>query len=268
MAITKANYNLIKILREKKQLPYCNTILEIGEHNWYGDLNAKVLFDDIKLFAKESQKDDLTVELKSILKDSSQTMLFDIAKIFYKVFFHAECIEAIDLHGTSSAMRLDLNLPHDLGKKYDLIVNLGTAEHVFNVYQVFRSIHEWLKKDGIVFHHLPMYGEVDHGFYNFHPTFYFDLSLANKYHHILIGKATMNEIKFYPDRETLTKDILTMDKERSYYILSLMKKISDKEFQIPRQGFYDDNLVNKKSLVDAWKKQRQISDMSSQNGDK
>ena len=143
---------------------------------------------------------------------------------------------------------MDLNFPHDLGKQFDCIINLGTAEHIFNIYQVFSSIHEWIKKDGIVIHNLPMYGAVDHGFYNFHPTFYYDLSLANKYNMNLVGKATMNEIKCYADRETLTKDILTMDKTESYYILSFMKKIYDEEFKIPRQGFYDDNLTNKKSL--------------------
>ena len=268
MSITKAHYSLIKLLRKKNILPFCKTILEIGEHNWYGDIHPKVLFNDIKLFAEESEKENLEVQLNSIFKSPSQNYLFDISKIFYKIFFHAQCIEAIDLHGTSSAMKLDLNLPHDLGKKFDCIVNLGTAEHVFNVYQVFRSIHEWLKKDGIVMHHLPMYGEIDHGFYNFHPTFLYDLSFANKYHNIVVAKATMKDINFYPNRENFTKDILSMDKEKSYNILSLIKKTSNEEFQIPRQGYYDDNLVNKKSIIDAWEKQRTIANQPSNNGEK
>ena len=263
MAIAISHYSLIRKLREQNILPYFNTILEIGEQNWYGDLHPKVLFNDIKLFAKESEKDDLTVQLKSILKDSPPTIGFDIAKIFYKIFFHVESLESIDLHGTPASMRLDLNLTHDLGKQFDCIINLGTAEHVFNVYQVFKSIHEWIKKDGIVIHCLPMYGEVDHGFYNFHPTFFWDLLLANNYNNILLAKGNMKQIDVYKNRESCKKDILSMDKNNTYGMWSIYKKISNEDFKIPRQGVYDDNLKDQNSIKDYWKEQRKIADASS-----
>ena len=252
MAIAISHYSLIKKLREQNILPYFNTILEIGEQNWYGDVHPKSLFNDIKLFAKESQKDDLTVQLKSILKDHPRTILFDIAKIFYKIFFHVESLESIDLHGTSSSMKLDLNLIHDLGKQYDCIINLGTAEHIFNVYQVFKSIHEWIKKDGIVIHCLPMYGEVDHGFYNFHPTFFWDLVFANKYRKILIAKSNMKEIIIFNDRQSCSKNIISMDKTKTYGMWSIYQKKSNEDFKIPRQGVYDDSLKDKNSIKDYW----------------
>ena len=263
MAIANVHYTLIRKLREQNLLPYFNTILEIGEQNWYGDLDPRVLFNDIKLFAKESQKDDLTFQLISILKDPPPNTLFDIAKIFYKIFFHVESLESIDLHGTSSSMKLDLNLNHDLGKQFDCIINLGTAEHVFNVYQVFKSIHEWIKKDGIVIHCLPMYGEVDHGFYNFHPTFYWDLLLANNYNNILLAKTTMKRIDLYKSRKSCKEDILSMDKNKAYGMWSIYKKISNEDFKIPRQGVYDDNLKDQTSIKDYWKEQRRVADDSS-----
>ncbi len=263
MAIAGVHYLFLRHLREKNVLPHFNTILEIGEQNWYGDLSPKVLFDDIKLFAKDSQKDELESQLNSILKESPPTMLFDIAKIVYKILFHIESIESIDLNGTSSSMRLDLNLPHDLGKQFDCIINLGTAEHVFNIYQVFSSIHEWVKKDGIFIHNLPMYGEVDHGFYNFHPTFFWDLVLANKYQKILIAKSTKEHINIFKDRQSCSDDILSMDKNKTYGIWSISKKIYNEDFKIPRQGVYDDNLKNKDAIKDYWKEQRKISELNS-----
>ena len=160
-------------------------------------------------------------------------------------------------------MKLDLNLPHDLGKQYDCVINLGTAEHVFNVYQVFKSIHEWIKKDGIVIHCLPMYGEVDHGFYNFHPTFFWDLLLENNYNNILLAKGTSKQINIYKNRESCKKDILSMDKNKSYGMWSIYKKISNEDFKIPRQGVYDDNLKDQNSIKDYWKEQRKIADSSS-----
>ena len=261
MAIAKIHYALIRKLRESNKLPYFNSILDIGEQNWYGDLNPKILFDDINKFAEESQKYDLEVKLKSILSKTTATTLFDIAKIFYKIYFHCKSIESIDLNGTSDSMKIDLNLPHDLGKEFDCILNLGTAEHVFNIYQVFRSIHDWLKTDGIVIHNLPMYGEIDHGFYNFHPTFFWDLSLVNKYQNILIAKSTMQDISIFKDRESFTKDILSHDKEKAYTIWSIMKKVSAKDFKIPLQGVYDSKLRNRKQIEEAWKVNRGKSEL-------
>jgi len=255
MAITAVNYFLIKKLREQKILPYFNTILEIGEQNWYGDLSPRVLFDDIKLFAKDSDKDYLEFKLNSIVEDPPPNILFDIAKIFYKIFFHFESIASIDLHGTSSSMKLDLNLPHDLGKQFDCVINFGTAEHVFNIYQVFSSIHKWIKTDGIVIHDLPMYGYLDHGFYNFHPTFFWDLVSANKYQNIMVAKTTSKNVFTYPNRKSCSDDLLSMDKTKSYAIWSIYKKIYDEDFKIPMQGVYDDNLKSKDSIKDYWKEQ-------------
>tara|TARA_Y100001968_G_scaffold329415_1_gene378703 strand:- start:2392 stop:3144 length:753 start_codon:yes stop_codon:yes gene_type:complete len=247
-------------MREQNILPYFNTILEIGEQNWYGDLSPKVLYNDIKLFAQESEKEDLEVQLNYILKESSQTYLFDIVKILYKIFFHAKSIDSIDLHGSPSSMRLDLNIPHDLGKQFDCIINIGTAEHVFNTYQVFKSIHEWIKTDGIFIHNLPMYGEIDHGFYNFHPTFFWDLAHINKYKNIFIASANTKIVKSYKDRESFSRDILTFDKNDVYGIWSILKKISNEDFRIPMQGVYDNALENQKLIEDNWRKQRRITD--------
>ncbi len=263
MALAVNHYSFIKQLREQNKLPYFNSILEIGEQNWYGDVPPKILFDDIKLFARESEKDDLTLQLQSILKvPMNEKGLFDIAKIFYKIFFHVESLESIDLHGTSSAMRLDLNQPHDLGKKFDCIINIGTAEHVFNVYQVFKSIHEWIKQDGIVIHCLPMYGEVDHGFYNFHPTFFWDLLFANKYQNIILAKGTTKKIIGYSNRESCKRDILSQDKTKVYGMWSIYKKILNEDFKIPRQGVYDFHLKDRNLIEDYWKEQREIADSS------
>tara|TARA_Y100001968_G_C19397296_1_gene739070 strand:+ start:640 stop:1431 length:792 start_codon:yes stop_codon:yes gene_type:complete len=263
MAIAGIHYFVIRKLREQNILSNFNSILEIGEQNWYGDISPKILLDDIKIFAPDSKKDDLTIQLNSIIKEPSKSFGFDIAKIFYQVFFHAESIESIDMNGTSSSMRLDLNFPHDLGKQFDCIINLGTAEHVFNVFQVFSSIHNWIKKDGIVIHNLPMYGEIDHGFYNFHPTFFWDLSYVNKYDNIYIAKSTMKTLTRYMTRESCTKDILSQDKTSIYGIWSIYKKISNDKFKIPMQGVYDENLKDKNLIKDSWIKQREITDSSS-----
>jgi hypothetical protein len=60
-------------------------------------------------------------------------------------------------------------------------LNNGTAEHVFNVGQLFKTMHERTKPLGLMLHDGPFTGWVNHGFYTFQPTLYLDLAAANDY---------------------------------------------------------------------------------------
>ncbi len=108
-----------------------------------------------------------------------------------------------------------------------------------------------------------MYGEVDHGFYHFNPTFFWDLIYANKYQNIFLAKCTTKDITFYRDRKSCSDDIQSMDKTKVYGIWSIYKKIYNSDFKIPMQGVYDENLKNKDLLRDYWKEQRGVTDSNS-----
>ena len=98
----------------------------------------------------------------------------------YSVFGYTK-YRSIDLADTRADWRCDLNYPVDIPERFDAIANFGTAEHVFNISEVFRSIHVLLRKGGVQLHVMPVFGDVNHGFYNIHPTVYFDLAKANDY---------------------------------------------------------------------------------------
>jgi SAM-dependent methyltransferase len=75
----------------------------------------------------------------------------------------------------------DLNMPapdEHVGK-FDVIVDFGTIEHVFDVSQAFENVCSLLKPDGSVVLHHPTSNAMDHGFYSFSPTLYFDYFGAN-----------------------------------------------------------------------------------------
>lgn len=42
-------------------------------------------------------------------------------------------------------------------------------------------MHVLVKQGGVQLHIMPVFGDVNHGFYNIHPTVYFDLAKANGY---------------------------------------------------------------------------------------
>ena len=78
----------------------------------------------------------------------------------------------------------DLNsdsLPEELYNRFDMIIDGGTTEHVFHVPNLLRSVSLMLKPGGRIVHLLPSSNYMDHGFYMFSPTLFYDYYSANKF---------------------------------------------------------------------------------------
>ncbi len=261
MAIARVHYEVIKELRNLNLLKVQGSILELGEQNWYGDIPIKLLHDDIAIYADNYLKEQLVKELVLIWEKKPATLPYDITKIWYKTFFQAKSINAIDLHGTNKALKIDLNLPHELNRQYDYVIDIGTGEHVFNIFQFFQSIHKWTKPNGFIIHCLPVAGDIDHGFYNFHPTFYWDIAHANKYKQLITLNLSM--------KPTSITQLLSREDALKYYskenipetcaIFSLMQKCEENlDFKSPMQGVYD-NSIDNFEIKKAWNNQRKNS---------
>jgi SAM-dependent methyltransferase len=99
---------------------------------------------------------------------------------FYELFGIAK-YRSVDATDPRSDWLHDLNEPFRAPEQFDLATNFGTFEHVFNISAAFRSIHDALRTGGVALHVLPAFADIDHGFFNIHPTTYFDLANANNY---------------------------------------------------------------------------------------
>lgn len=99
---------------------------------------------------------------------------------FYELFGMSK-YKSVDLDDPRADWHRDLNRPFRLREQFDVATNFGTAEHVFNIAAVFCSIHDVLRPGGVALHVLPAFADIDHGFFNIHPTTYFDLAQANRY---------------------------------------------------------------------------------------
>jgi SAM-dependent methyltransferase len=234
------------------------SILEIGEQNWFGDVDVaqiKLFLD--KLGTSEPGHGEMQARFDELISvPRTQQWLFDVARFFYRIMFGEHSYRAVDLHGTAIAEQYDLNFPLPMTDQFDVVTNLGTAEHVFNQCQVFQSLHERTKPGGIMIHSLPNQGGYDHGFYNYHPTFVFDLSQANRYHivSLVYGDGTANPCALTPltDRTKYVK--MALDGKLSNYsgLLAVLQRPKDEEpFVVPRQGYYDNQLPPE--LMAAWK---------------
>jgi hypothetical protein len=150
-----------------------------------------------------------------------------------------QCIDADGRHG---ALVFDLN--KDIGKEYsynekfDLVTNHGTTEHCFDQYQAFRNIHNLCVAGGLMIHALPFQGYLNHGFYNYQPSFYKDLAAANGY--ALVGlflniHSDSGDISPYSDE---LMEYLHLSPGSNMLLLAVLQKITDDEFVIPFNGKY------------------------------
>ena len=121
------------------------------------------------------------------LTDSLLDRVFDGANprpdgtaAFYRLF-GIERYRSADLLDGRADWKRDFNEPFRLREQFDVATNFGTAEHVFNIGNMFRSVHDVLRPGGVALHILPTFGDIDHGFFNIHPTTYLDLAAANDY---------------------------------------------------------------------------------------
>lgn len=76
---------------------------------------------------------------------------------------------------------IDLNVPvpDTYQDKFDTILDVGTLEHVFDIAVAFDNVSRMLKKGGNLVLILPSSNAIDHGFYSFSPTLFYDYFGAN-----------------------------------------------------------------------------------------
>ena len=107
-----------------------------------------------------------------------QDPLYESVAFFRALGIEADVIDVARVRGNETLVDLNLPLPAELARRYDLVVDTGTCEHCFNVGQAFMNACEALAQGGVLVHAAPL-TRVNHGFWNFSPTVYPDFMEAN-----------------------------------------------------------------------------------------
>lgn len=237
MAITSTHYRLLRDL--KPILPHGGKLLEIGEANWYGDFEPDFVEEYTSTIMDLPSGADSAVGMLLISRMLSGD-LFAIAKAFYAHLFAPSFTHAVDMNGTAAAFKQDLNRPLRLAHSYDVVINHGTAEHVFNIAQVFKSMHDACKVGGLLIHDAPFTGWIDHGFYCLQPTLFYDLAAVNGYDVVKVAVHDFNSGGIWPleSRDDLCK--LSVPPNASLFVV--LRKTKADDFKLPMQGYYDGTL--------------------------
>jgi hypothetical protein len=160
-----------------------NRLLDIGPQNVYNCKKEQILqfisgHGGISKNKIDSAEIDRLVYFSTPRKDERTTLLSeitDLTNIEYNSF---------DVCPALKTELLDLNfdkLPEKYSNYYDIVINFGTTEHIFNQWNCFSVIHSATKVGGSMYHILPATGYFDHGYYCYTPLFFRDLAKSNNY---------------------------------------------------------------------------------------
>ena len=172
MGIAKATVALLFELKRQEALR--GSICQLGRQDI--SLSVKKTQEIAHLFSSNSDILD-----HYIFKNGGGEFITDNLLFKSIGFEHVDSLDASGYEGATVIYDLNLPVPSYLYEKYDVIFNGGTLEHIFNVPQCLQNIHAMLKPGGLIIHMSPTSNYVDHGFYMFSPTFFFDYYSANNY---------------------------------------------------------------------------------------
>jgi hypothetical protein len=183
---------------------------------------------------------------------------------------------SIDINGELNSFRFDLNFDiiekYNFNNKYDLVINNGTGEHVFNQLSFFKNFHNLTKKNGLMLNILPFIDWINHGFYNFNPIIFADMAASNDYEIMKISLANRwgSEVDIKKEDYLILFEqikpnnpntdfgrIINFAKEKlgaNIILKVITRKNSDLPFQIPLQGKYLEDVKSIKSNYSDQKK--------------
>lgn len=106
-----------------------------------------------------------------IMRTHGATEAYDATAVFDALGYKLNVIDIKDSRGNETIR--DLNYPANLGS-YDLVLDHGTSEHVFNIGEAGMSLARAVGPNGFLVMHLPL-AFMAHGFYNLNPEWYLAL---------------------------------------------------------------------------------------------
>lgn len=238
MALTRADVLMWEEIAPL--VPRAPRVLELGQANWYGDVMPWPA--DVP----EGQGHHWPT-----------ADAFAIARNFYRRHMPGGTFTSIDKHGRDGSIDWNLNVPVGAsaelsGKRFDVVINTGTGEHVFGQQQFFETVHDTctapkeIRGDipfdlkpfrvpcGLMIHAVPICGWWEHGFYCYNPTFFADLAAANDYEVVYLSQwnrnyGTVTRLASFADARPQVGDSML-------YVAYRKTKYSP--FVVPMQGRY------------------------------
>ncbi len=137
------------------------------------------------------------------------------------------------------------NLPHEYLNYFDLLIDPGTLQHVFDIRSCLDCITKLTKINGYIYHISPGNNYMDHGFYQISPTLFQDYYYENQFKLVSLSIQADKRIKeLIPYTENVYRNKQLQNKFRNnkkVKVHQIVQKKVSSENKIPIQHFYSIN---------------------------
>jgi hypothetical protein len=246
MGLGYSDLELLIRLREEGHVPTAGAVIEIGAQQLANSfLEAEGALDRARDLFHVAQPCPLPQPGSRSTGEGGAELLPEEAPLASEFWaWLGFSYSSIDIDGTPGSIPLDLNcdsVPGDTLGKYQLVTNFGTTEHVANQLNAFKIIHDLAACSGVMIHHLPMQGMLNHGLVNYNPKFFWMLARSNGYR--LVYMNVTAGTSYYPLPENITASVSAfepdIDVRRHAYraadmgLVTVLQKVFDTPYVAP-----------------------------------
>jgi hypothetical protein len=158
-------------------------ILDMGPQNAI-NMTVEYLSDFLRRYGRSESRDSIPMLAQkfheaSIIKPGVRTLF--LGEVVDHTTHEYRSIDVCPGHNTTIVDLNETKLPGAFAGYFDLVLNLGTTEHIVNQFNSFAAIHEATAVGGHMLHQVPSAGWHNHGYFCYHPLFFKELAEANDY---------------------------------------------------------------------------------------
>jgi hypothetical protein len=224
----KTLYRLMHLVATGALLPGTR-VCDIGATQLFGDASGDSAAGFLDFFAEEYK----TGTASAAVPKDRLTEIGDGGFLGDLLILAGFKYTAIDIFHATNTVLFDLNVHEpgpELTEQFDLVMNFGTTEHVFNQLRAFQSIHALTKVGGLCYHDLPLAGYPGHALYRYDPMFFTLLVQANNYD-LVLHEITPGAERRMPDEYRQLG--YTMPKVLDVGVEAVVRRTASDPFRIP-----------------------------------
>lgn len=155
-----------------------------------------------------------------------------------------QALDFSDFEGAEIIFDLNKPVPDELTCRFEVILDSGTIEHIFDMRSALMNIGRMLKPGGRVIHISPANNYANHGFYQCSPTLLIDYYAANRYTDLNAYVAEENLRRHQVSSWELfqvnvgRQPVLLMSNKRLLAVLVAEKSAASTVDETPLQSYY------------------------------
>ncbi len=169
------------LAREHKRRPFAEPVLTLGRQGVLAthEEAVAILREEGLTPSLPGPGEDVATNIPSWKGTWNERFTSDVAFFRLLGVRDFKAMDVSDYEKPDLVADLNLPVPAELEGRFGTVIDGGTLEHVFDPLRALTNVGRLLKTGGRVLHILPVNNYVNHGFYQFSPTVFFDYYKAN-----------------------------------------------------------------------------------------